>query len=146
MRFVLDTNMVSLAMRGDSRVIDHLKAFQGDDLLISAVTLAEIEYGLARLPRSARGPSKRASELRELFDALLTYMGIAAWDRGAALRYASMRSESENAGLTIDHADMMIASHALSLDATLVTADRTLLRRPKPRWMPATANWAGADV
>jgi len=76
--FVLDTNMVSLAMRGDSRVIDHLKAVQGDDLLISAVTLAEIEYSLARLPRSARGPSKRASELRELFDALLTYMGILA--------------------------------------------------------------------
>lgn len=143
---MLDTNMVSLAMRGDAMVIDHLKAAQGEELLTSTVTLAEVEYGLARLPRSPRGLSKRARELRELFDALLTYLDVAPWERDAALRYALVRSESETAGLAIDHADMMIAAHALSLEATLVTADQTLLRRPKPRWMPPTVNWATAGA
>lgn len=139
---MLDTNIVSLAMRADSRVIDRLKAAHDDDLLISTISLAEIEYDLARLPRGPRGPSKRASELRELFDALLTYVEIVAWDRSAAQRYAMVRGEAEAAGLTIDQADMMIAAHAVSLGATLVTADQTLLRRPKPRWMPMTSNWA----
>lgn len=129
-------------MRGDAKVIGRLRASQGDDLLLSAVSLAEIEYGLARLPRGQRGPSKRVAELRELFDALLTYLEVASWDRNAAERYAVVRHESEAAGLALDQADMMIAAHASSLGATLVTADRALLRRPRPRWLPAAANWA----
>ena len=140
---MLDTNIVSLAMRGDAKVIDHLGTSAGDELLLSAISLAEIEYGLTRLPRGPRGPSKRAAELRQLFDALLTYFQVVAWDRAAAERYAIVRHESETAGMAIDQADLMIAAHASSLEATLVTADQALLRRPRPRWLPATANWTG---
>jgi tRNA(fMet)-specific endonuclease VapC len=140
-RFLVDTNIVSHAMRGEAKVIDRLKRTQRDRLFMSVVSLAEIEYGIARLPRGPGGPSKRSEELRELFESLQTYVDVAAWDRPAAKRYAVIRAESEASGLAIDQADMMIAAHASSMEATLVTADRTLLRRPKAPWMPTTVNW-----
>ena len=128
-------------MRGEPKVIDRLKRAKRDQLFMSAVSLAEIEYGIARLPHGPRGPSKRSEELRELFESLQTYVEVAAWDRLAAKRYATVRTESEAAGLAIDQADMMIAAHASSMEATLVTAERTLLRRPRAHWMPPAVNW-----
>jgi tRNA(fMet)-specific endonuclease VapC len=141
LRYFLDTNIVSHAMRGNPKVIERLKAAERDQLFLSAVTFSEIEYGIARAPKGQRGLSRRSKELRELFDALLTYIEVAAWDRAAAKRYAAIRVEREGAGKGIDQADLMIAAHAASFGATLVTADKALLQRPKARAMPPAVNW-----
>lgn len=141
MKYFLDTNIVSHAMRGNDRVIEHLKAAERDQLFLSVVTFAEIEYGIARAPKGRRGLSERSKVLRDLFDALLTYIEVASWDRAAAGRYAAIRVECEEAGRGIDQADLMIAAHAASLGATLVTADKALLQRPKVRAMPMAVNW-----
>lgn len=45
-------------------------------------------------------------------------------------RYAALRSQLEAAGTPIGANDMLIAAHALSIDATLVTADAEFLRVP----------------
>ena len=54
MKYVLDTNTVSFLMRGDARVRERLRSLSRTDVLLSQPVVAEIEYGLARLPRSAR--------------------------------------------------------------------------------------------
>ena len=141
MKYVLDTNIVSQAMRGNRRVIERLSAAEHDQRLISAVTFAEIEYGVARLPKVPHGRSRRREELKALFDALLTCLDVLAWDRAAAGRYATARVECEEAGRKVDQADLMIAAHAASIGATLVTANKALLRRPKARSPPAAVDW-----
>lgn len=123
-------------MRGHEKVIARLKVAERDELLVSVVTFAEIEFGIARAPKS-----RRVRELAELFEALLTYVEVATWDRAAAKHYVAIRVESEKSGKRIDQADLMIAAHAASLGATLVTADHALLQRPKVRAMPSTVNW-----
>ena len=141
MKYVLDTNIVSQAMRANPRVLGHLNAAEHDQLLLSVVTFAEVEFGIARAPKGPRGRSRRGEELRELFDALLTYVDVAAWDRAAAERYVAIRVECEAAGKAIDQADLMIAAHAASLGATLVTADKALLRHARIRTMPPSVSW-----
>ena len=54
MRYVLDTNAVSALMKGDPRVVKRLQALNKGDAAIPQPAIAEIAYGIERLPRSKR--------------------------------------------------------------------------------------------
>ena len=58
----------------------------------------------------------------------LRYTDILPWADAVAPHYGTLRAALEAKGVTIAPLDLMIAAHALALNATLVSADQTLLR------------------
>lgn len=118
---LLDTNVVSELMRArpDDRVRAFLSARRLETLFLSSLVVAEIRYGLARLPEGAR-----RSGLNELFERFLAE-GFAdrvlPFDEGCAARYARARAAREAVGRPVALADALIAGTALAHGATLAT-------------------------
>ena len=54
MKYILDTNAVSALMKGDAQIIERLKRVGKQDVGVPQPVLAEIAYGIERLPRSRR--------------------------------------------------------------------------------------------
>ena len=131
--FLIDTNTVSYITRGRSRAARlRLRELGADDVAcLSAITEAEIRYGLAKRP-DAHG-------LRQGQEAFLSNLKILAWGSEEALAYANLRARLELSGNTLANMDMLIAAHAIATGATLVTNDKALLRLEGLR---ATENWA----
>jgi tRNA(fMet)-specific endonuclease VapC len=121
--YLLDTNVASHVIKGDRpEILRRLIAVPIESLAISAVTEAELLYGVAK-----RGhPSPLTRRVREF----LRRVDIADWDRGAAGVYGTLRTACETGGVCLSPLDMMIAAHAVSLDATLVTRDRGFFHVP----------------
>jgi predicted nucleic acid-binding protein len=118
---VLDTNVISELMRPqtDESVLGWVDAQGQDELFVTAITVGEISYGIARLP-----DGKRKSDLRvaadETFDVDFTDR-VLAFDKGAAEHYGHVVSQRERSGRPISMADAMIASICLSYSASLAT-------------------------
>jgi tRNA(fMet)-specific endonuclease VapC len=127
MKCLLDTNIVSLAMSADAEVLRQLARTAPGQSAISAVTHAEIRFGLARL-RELRAPAALQRK-QELYDRLLDYLDVLPWDVDAADAYAAERVACEAEGESLDQADLMILSHAAASGRVLVTRDAALLRR-----------------
>ncbi|MBV9509139.1 MAG: type II toxin-antitoxin system VapC family toxin [Caulobacteraceae bacterium] len=118
--YLLDTNIASHIIKGDRpEILDRLVAVPMSDIAISAVTEAELLYGLAR-----RG---RPAALAERVGQFMLRVDVLDWDRPAAAAYADLRVQCERRGVSLAPFDMMIAAQALSADATLVTRDRAFL-------------------
>lgn len=116
-RYLLDTNMVSYAIKGQPVAVRrHLIAASKSSLAISTFTQAELLYGLARRPEARRLRREVTDFLRDL--------SILPWDSAAAIAYGDLRGAQDRKGRPLSHEDLMIASHALSLGLTLITADR----------------------
>ena len=115
-RFMLDTNTASWLMKGQPNVVARLKAATPDSVCLSAVTEAELLYGVAKRPE--------AKKLRAAVDELLTAIDILPWTGATARRYATIRADLERRGRPLGALDLMIAAHAVEQDATLVTSDR----------------------
>lgn len=118
MRYLLDTNTVSYIARGRS-VAARLRLARlqdGEIACISAITEAEIRYGLARNPG--------ANVLRAAMEAFLARMKVLSWGRDEARAYGELRAKLETAGKTLSNLDLLIAAHAVGADAVLVTNDR----------------------
>jgi tRNA(fMet)-specific endonuclease VapC len=120
---LLDTNIISLAISGDREVVRRLGGEAPGEAAISAVTYAEIRYGLGRRPAM--------QDKRDLFDRLMEHIEVLPWDREAAIAYASERAACEADGESVHHADLMILAHAASAGRTLVTRDKALQRRDR---------------
>jgi tRNA(fMet)-specific endonuclease VapC len=125
MNCLLDTNFVSLAMAADARVLSKLSALGKAQVGISAVTYAEIRYGLQRVSSAAM------ERKTELFERLLEQIDVLPWDRQAATAYATERIACEREGHVLDQADLMILAHAGSTGRVLVTRDAALRRRDR---------------
>jgi tRNA(fMet)-specific endonuclease VapC len=99
-------------------------------ITISAITEAEILYGLAKRPEATR--------LRAAVEALLASVEILAWDSEAAMAYGTLRARLSAAGKSLSAMDMLIAAHAVATDAILVTRDAAFLQvealRPVVNW------------
>ena len=114
-RYLLDTNIVSYLIRGHSAVVGRITGTPMERLAMSAETEAELLYGLARRPEATR--------LKRAVDELLVRVEVLDWNRAAAASFATLRSAIERDGRALDAFDLMIAAHARSIDAVLVTAD-----------------------
>src|SRR5262249_39016868 len=115
---LLDTDVISGLMRPevDRRLADWLRGVGEERLSVSAVTVSEIAYGLARLPNG-----QRKTRLAASVDRLLAGLEIVDFDRAMAARSGSFRAQREAAGRPMSHADSMIAATASALDAQLAT-------------------------
>lgn len=111
---MLDTDTASYVIKGRSPVIDdHLRTLDVGQVCISAVTRAELRYGVRRLP-GAKGLAAKV----EMF---LNGVHTLSWDEAAVDHFADIRVVLERLGTQIGIMDTMIAAHARALKATLVT-------------------------
>ncbi len=88
---------------------------QIEEIYISAIVYAELFSGVTLSPEHLQ--TARQIQLQE-FIALTTFH---SWDEKAAVIYAKIRANLKAKGTTIGNMDILIAAHALSLNATLVT-------------------------
>lgn len=80
---------------------------------LSAITLAELEHGISK--------SAHAERNRAVLQKFLTPFEIECFDDQAAFHYGDIRSHLERSGKIIGSNDLLIAAHARSMNATLVT-------------------------
>ncbi|AHE98704.1 type II toxin-antitoxin system VapC family toxin [Thioalkalivibrio paradoxus] len=111
---MLDTDTTSYIIKGHSPVLEsRLAEIPPDRLCISAVTRAELMYGLKRL-----APAHR---LHLAVGQFLKIVRVPAWGADAADYYADIRYRLTRSGQPIGEMDMMIAAHALAVGAVLVS-------------------------
>jgi tRNA(fMet)-specific endonuclease VapC len=122
MSYMLDTNIVSFLLRGNERASRCLAQTPPAEVAISVITEAEIEYGLARRPQAVR--------LRRAVDEFLRRATVVDWRREDARCYGALRARLEKEGTSIAAHDLLIATHALRLDAVLVSSDPCFRRIP----------------
>jgi tRNA(fMet)-specific endonuclease VapC len=119
---MLDTNICVELIRGRAgRVFQRLRRHRVDEVAISSITLAELQYGVAK---SAR-PEHHALLLAEFCAPL----SIPPFDDRATEIYGQTRAALEREGTPIGPLDTLIAAHALSLGATLITNNEREFRR-----------------
>jgi tRNA(fMet)-specific endonuclease VapC len=118
MKYVLDTNAVSALMKGQESVVAKLRAVQSADVALPQPVIAELAYGIERLPRS-----KRRTALREQLDLICAELGRASWNDDVSERFGFVKAALERKGERIEDFDVAIAAHALSEGAVLVTAN-----------------------
>ena len=80
--------------------------------------LAEIAYGIERLPRS-----KRRDAFASQFERVRSVFQRVAWTDDVTVRFGEIKAQLEKNGRRIEDFDAAIAAHAVSLDAALVTAN-----------------------
>lgn len=118
---LLDTNVVSELMREtpEQAVREWVEAQNPVNLGIATITIAEIQYGIARLPQG-----KRRTQLTQNFEAFVGHAfdgRIFPFHEPAAYLYGAMAAAREQAGVSADTVDMMIAAIAKSEKAAVAT-------------------------
>jgi tRNA(fMet)-specific endonuclease VapC len=117
--YVLDTNAVSALMRGDAEIVARLRNTPKEQITIPQPVLAEIAYGIERLPRS-----RRKERLRQRYVWIREELPRLPWSDEVSDRFGTIKAHLERRGERIEDFDVAIAAHALATEATLVTADR----------------------
>ena len=121
-RYLLDTNICIELLRGQATTVyDRLRQFEPDEVGISSITLAELQYGAAKSSR----PAHHQALLAEFCAPLV----ILPFDHVAAEVYGTVRTALERDGTPIGPLDTLIASHALAEHATVVTNNEREFQR-----------------
>lgn len=118
---VLDTNVLSelIKQAPDQRVMRWIDSLDTASVFTTAVTAAEMLYGVARLP-----DGRRRQQLSDAVHGLLEddlYGHIEPFDERAATHYAELVSARDRAGRPIGVSDGQIAAICRNLGATLAT-------------------------
>ncbi len=118
---VLDTNVVSELMRSHPAddVVDWVDRQPASDLHLTAITVAELLYGVARL-----AGGRRRTELADQVEAMVTddfENRVVSFDEPAAPHYADIVAGRERLGRPIGMADAQIAATCRSHGAVLAT-------------------------
>ena len=125
-RYLLDTNVVSHIMQGrDAELLARLTQLPVGQVVLSSVTLAELEYGLHRKGQPLR--------LRNALTQVLLRMDVLPWDEAVATCYGEFCATLEAQGINLSDLDMMIAAHAVAVNATLVSRDKAFTQVPGQR-------------
>ena len=114
MIYLLDTNIcLYLIKHRPPQVLERFRRCAVGDIGLSTVTLAELQYGVAR--------SRFPAQNQQALDAFTLPLEVVAFDAAAAVAYGPVRAALERQGTPIGALDLLIAAHALSLGVTLVT-------------------------
>jgi tRNA(fMet)-specific endonuclease VapC len=116
MRWMLDTNTCIDVMKDQPpQVRQRLRRIAVGEVAISAIVLAELRFGVRKSRRREQSGAALADFLR--------YCLVLAWPQEAVDLYAETRAALERCGTPIGPNDLLIAAHALWLNATLVTSN-----------------------
>jgi tRNA(fMet)-specific endonuclease VapC len=131
--FMLDTNTVSYILKGQSAEarakLSNLNS--AEIACVSTITEAELLFGLAKIPH--------AVARRHLLEDFLNRILVLPWGRNEARAYGKLRAKQQAAGKTLSPLDMLIAAHAISVGAILITNDQAFRHVPD---LAGVANWA----
>lgn len=111
-RYMLDTNMCIYLMKNQPESVARrfAQCFVGD-VVMSAITYAELEYGVM----ASADPVREQANLA----ALIEDIPVAEFGVQAGMAYGPIRMATRNSKK--DHLDKLIAAHAISLKVRLVT-------------------------
>lgn len=120
-RYLLDTNILSeLIKQPASALAEKISNLHYDELCTSVLVACELRYGA----------QKRGSEkLTDKINALLEQLEILPLDIDVSFHYGNIRAVLEKQGQLIGGNDLLIAAHALSIKAILVTANTREFKR-----------------
>lgn len=122
--YMLDTDTCSYIIRERPiGVLERFRKLAMEQICISSVTYAELLYGVAR------SSSKRIN--RPIVDDFVRHLDVIDWDTAAAEQYGQIRADLEARGEPVGAMDMMIAAHAKSIKAVLVTNNEKHFARIK---------------
>lgn len=114
MKLMLDTNIcIYIIKRRPPAVLERFKQYEIGDIAISAITLSELRYGVAK--------SREREGNAVALDQFVTPLEILPYDEVAAQAYGTIRATLEQAGTPIGAMNLLIASHAVSQRLPLVT-------------------------
>ena len=110
---LLDTNIcIYIINAKPAAVLQRFRQHRIGEIGVCSIVAAELAYGVAK------SGSLRNPQALEMF---LAPLAILPFDERAAWIYGELRAELERKGTTIGSLDMLIAAHALSQKALLVT-------------------------
>ncbi|MBW8028337.1 MAG: PIN domain-containing protein [Ferrovum sp.] len=115
-RYMLDTNTVSHLLKAHPTVARRMVEVPMASLSISAITEGELLFGLAKRPEAKR--------LHTAVREFLRRVDVLPWDNAISERYGTVRADMEKQGNILAPLDLLIAAHALSKGAILVTNDQ----------------------
>lgn len=119
---LLDTNICVAVIRLRSpRVLSQLQRMTPGGVGVSIITVSELEFGAAK----SLHPQRNRSALEQF----LLPLEILEYKAAAAVHYGDIRARLEKAGTPIGPLDTLIAAHARSLNAALVTNNLGEFRR-----------------
>lgn len=122
MMYMLDTNICIYAIKNKPEgVLEKIHTNMGAGLCISAITLAELEHGVA----ASAYPEKNAVSLLQF----LSIMTILPFEDKAAAEYGTICATLRKKGTPIGTMDMLIAAHAKSEGVILVTNNMKEFKR-----------------
>jgi tRNA(fMet)-specific endonuclease VapC len=114
MRVLLDTNIcIYVIKKKPPAVLKRFRTFQINDLGLSSITLAELEFGV----HNSRYPEKNLEALHRF----LSPLEIVPFDDRAAIEYGKIRAHLQQREVVIGAMDMLIAAQAKSLGVPLAT-------------------------
>jgi len=115
---MLDTNTCVFAIRGARKnnsmyrhIFDRIRSQEG--IAISSLVLAELLHGVEL--------SESSEKNRSALDDFLCALEILPFDSNAAEQYGIIRADLQKRGCLIEDFDILIAAHAMSNGAVLVT-------------------------
>lgn len=113
---MLDTDTCIFLMRGESPALAaRVQSVPLQQQVMSAVTFAELTYGV-----QASAAAKRKQN-QSVLDSLVLHLSVLDWPQDAAKHYAEIRTDLKKRGAQLGAADLMIAAHARTMGAIVVT-------------------------
>jgi tRNA(fMet)-specific endonuclease VapC len=120
LKYMLDTDSVSFALRGQGHVGTRILDHKPSELCISAITLAELRFGAHK---------RDSKKLHKLIDTFAESVAPQDFDIDAADEYGRLAADLAKRGTPIGAFDAMIAAHALALKLILVTNNEKHFRK-----------------
>lgn len=119
--YMFDTNTVSQLFHRHPRLLRVMEKIPPSAVCISSITEAELLYGVAK---------RQSLALKATVAAFLDSVTVYAWDREAAHCYGTMRADMAKKGRVMGALEQLIAAHAQSRGATIVTNDKAFAMVP----------------
>lgn len=113
MKYMLDTNIVIYIQKNKNPAIDRFHQIDPNEACFSSISLAELIYGIQN---SVRKPESKVN-----LEKILKKIKVVDFDYDAATEYGEICHYLLKRGTPIGTMDMLIASHALSMDLIMVT-------------------------
>jgi tRNA(fMet)-specific endonuclease VapC len=114
MIYLLDTNICLLLIRQKSpQVLTKLTSHSITDIALSAMTVAELQYGVQK--------SSQLAQNQQALDRFLLPLTILPFDADDAIVYGQIRADLEAQGVPIGAMDTLIAAQAVHYNLILVT-------------------------
>jgi tRNA(fMet)-specific endonuclease VapC len=112
--YMLDTNICIYVLKNHSDKLRYkFKAIK--EICISSVTYGELCFGIEN------GDSHLKKERWEQLEIFTQRLLVDPWDAEAGKHYGSIRAQLKKEGALIGNNDLLIAAHARSIDAVLIT-------------------------